>query len=193
MHCPCLDPLDTPLEAIKYRQIVFREFLPGSKSTRVTARLRYSRTDWLARWLLPALVLLFASGFQSAPGSTVAPAHAFDAEEHGRDCKCATRCQGASCCCGPRAGQTKLSYREPNPEPDGIGGSPCMMKPTPCGDSGLPSTPTEGPVNRNAALDALECRRLDTVGTLLPFSNCSLVPVRRVSRLDRPPELLILA
>jgi hypothetical protein len=67
------------------------------------------------------------------------------------------------------------------------------MTSAPCGNSGLPGTPSEGPVTRIAAFAVLEHRRLDAVGTLLPFSTRGLTPVRRASRLDRPPELLILA
>ena len=35
--------------------------------------------------------------------------------------------------------------------------------------------------------------RLDTIGRLLPFTTLSLLSDRRASRLDRPPERLILA
>jgi hypothetical protein len=132
-------------------------------------------------------------GFQTAQASTMAPAHAFDGEQHAQDCKCATRCHGALCCCGPREVQTRVSHREPNPTPDRTEAGPCMMKSAPCGNSGLPSTPNQGPVTRNVALAVLEHRRLDAVGTLLSFYACRLLPVRRTSRLDRPPELIILA
>ena len=159
----------------------------------MTARPRNSWTDWPARRLLPALVLVFAFGFQPAPASTMAPAHAFDGEKHAHDCKCATRCQGASCCGGPREAQTRLSYREPNPEPDRTGASPCMMNSAPCGDSRLPGTFSEAPVKKTATLAIVEPLRLDTCGTLLPFFTHSLFPARRASRLDRPPEMLSLA
>ena len=35
--------------------------------------------------------------------------------------------------------------------------------------------------------------RLDTIGRLVPFSTLNLLPDRRASRLDRPPERLIRA
>ena len=137
--------------------------------------------------------LLGLTIFQTAPASTMAPADAVAGETHGHNCKCASRCQGASCCCGPREGQTRLLHLEPNPEPGRPGAGECMTKSAPCDNSGLPSTPSEGPVNRNAALAVLEHRRHDALGTLLPFSSRNRLPVRRASRLDRPPELLVLA
>lgn len=189
-----LRPLDTVQRTINHRAIVFPGFLPGpDENARVLARRRNSWMDWPTRWLLPALVLVFALGFQSAPASTMVPTHAFEVEEHAHHCKCATRCQGASCCCGPNEARARLSYRETNSEPDRTGASPCMTKSAPCGNSGLPSTPSEGPVNRNAALAVLDHPRLDTVGTQMPFSTRGLLPTRRSSRIDRPPELLILA
>ena len=159
----------------------------------MTARTLYSWTGSPARRVLPALVLVLATGFSSAQASAVAPAHAFGSKEHAHNCKCATRCQGPSCCCGPREAQTAQSYRESDPGAARIGASPCTMTSAPCGNSGLPGTPSEGPVTRIAALAVLEYRRLDAVGTLLPFCTWGLTPVRRASRLDRPPELLILA
>jgi hypothetical protein len=193
MRVACLEPLDTMGRRIKDTLMFSEGSCLAPRARRVTARHRYSLTDWPGRWRMLALVLVFALGFQTASASTMAPAHAFAGDEHARHCKCVTRCQGASCCCGPREAQTRLSLREPNLDPDRTGASPCMMNSAPCGDSRLPGTFSEVPVKKTATLAIVEPLRLDTCGTLLPFFTHSLLPARRASRLDRPPEMLILA
>jgi hypothetical protein len=193
MRVACLEPLDTMGRCIKDTLMFSEGFCFAPRERRVTARHRYSLTDWPARWRMPALVLVFALGLQTASASTTAPAHTFDVGAHDHYCKCATRCQGASCCCGPREARARLLHREPNLNPDRAGDSPCMMNSAPCGDSRLPGTFSEAPVKKTATLAMVEPPRLDTCGNLLSFSTDSLLPTRRTSRLDRPPELLILA
>jgi hypothetical protein len=134
------------------------------------------------------VALLSARDVAAAPLSSV---RGITAAAH--DCKCATKCRGESCCCGPHEPKTRLPAPEPTPETDRIVGNGCLMNSAPCRDSGLPSAPSDGPVSKCASLVIFGYLRLDTVGSLLPFSTHSLVPHRRFSRLDRPPEGLIFA
>jgi hypothetical protein len=124
-----------------------------------------------------------AASVSSAQGNTAAP----------HDCKCATKCRGDSCCCGPHKVKTQAPSPEPTDDPDRKLESPCQIKSIPCGDSGLPSASSNGPVSKNASLVKFERLRLATVGSLLPFSTHRLIPDRWASQLDRPPERLPLA
>ena len=59
-------------------------------------------------------------------------------------------------------------------------------------DPGLPGAPSSSPDGKGAALSPLECLRFDAVGSFLMSSPHRLLPSRRASRLDKPPERLIL-
>ena len=140
----------------------------------------------LAAGLLVALLEardVAAASVSKAQGNTAAP----------HDCKCATKCRGDSCCCGPHKAKTQTPGPEPTNDPDRELGSPCQFNAAPCGHSGLPSASSNGPVSKNASLVKFEHLRLVTIGSLLPFSTRRLVPGRWASRLDRPPERLTLA
>jgi hypothetical protein len=146
---------------------------------------RRCRLLWAA-FLLAALMLaqeVSAASPTSTRGLNRAP----------HDCKCATKCRGDSCCCGPHEPQTRRPAPEPTPESNRADGSPCMVNSAPCGGSGIPNAPSEGPVSRIAALAMAGHLRHSAVSSLIPFSTLNLVPDRRTSRLDRPPECLILA
>lgn len=155
--------------------------------TRVAPRLPCSWTDRPARWLLPAVVLVFGLGWQVAAASSVSPARAFDGEEHAHHCKCGPRCRGASCCCGPRESKVKETSPPPAAEPVRADGGPCLNS-TPCSDPVLPSAPSAGPIGKVATLAM--CGYLVPVAAwrFLPPSPRRFLPARRASRLDDPPE-----
>ena len=148
----------------------------------------------LCRWFILAVVLLFGlcqSGATSA--SSVSSSAGFDAEEHAQHCKCGPKCRQASCCCGPRNTKVRPSNPQPVPEPIRADSSLCLSS-APCGESGLPPAPSSvGPLGKVAAL-ALRGHLLSAdSGSLLPVSPRCLLPARRASRLDKPPEHLTLA
>ena len=142
------------------------------------------------RWLLLAVVLVL-QGNVVFGDSVSSPT--FDAEAHAQVCHCGPKCRQASCCCGPR----KTRARPPAPPtalgPIGVEPSPCMGS-APCEESGLPTTPSSAaPIGKLAAL-AMSGHLLstDAVSFRLGSPPC-LLPTRRASRLDRPPEQLIFA
>ena len=121
-----------------------------------------------------------ASSVSSPTAELTAPAH---------DCKCATRCRGASCCCGPHTSLARRAgCRACTAESAGAFASPCQLRSAPCGHSGLPSRPAEFVTSESAVLETTGSLRLDTTGSFIPSSALSLIPGRRASRLDRPPE-----
>jgi hypothetical protein len=152
---------------------------------------RTSQINESCRLLLAAGLLVALTAGHEVSAASVSSTRGITAARH--DCKCATKCRGESCCCGPHAPHTPLPAPESTPEPDRVVSNPCLMNAAPCRDSGLPSAPSDGPVSKCASLVIFGYLRLDTVGSLLPFSTHSLVPHRRFSRLDRPPEGLIFA
>jgi hypothetical protein len=155
-------------------------------------RLASSATqiDEPCRFLLAAVVLVALVSGRAVSAESVSSARGIAAAPH--QCKCGTRC-GESCCCGPREAQSHPEAPEPIAGPDRAGVSACVLNSAPCGDRGLPSAPSDRPVSKIAALAVLEHLQLDAAGFLLPFSARCLLPSRRASRLDRPPERLIVA
>jgi hypothetical protein len=152
---------------------------------------RTSRISESFRLLLAAGLLVALIAGHEVSAASVSSARGITAARH--DCKCATKCRGESCCCGPHAPHTPLPAPESTPEPDRVVSNPCLMNAAPCRDSGLPSASSDGPVSRCASLPTIGHLRLETVGRPLPFSTQNLLPRRRSSRLDRPPEGLVLA
>ena len=155
----------------------------------------------LHRWLMPVVVLLFGMGWTGAasasspspPLPSPSPSASFDAEEHARHCNCGPKCRQASCCCGRRG--TRVRPPTPPPVPESIGAdlSPCMGS-APCEESGLPTAPSSvGPLGKLAALATGGHLLSANAVSLLPVSPLCLLPARRASRLDRPPEHLIVA
>jgi hypothetical protein len=58
----------------------------------------------------------------------------------------------------------------------------------PCDDARLPDAPVPGPSGKVAALAACGHAVPNAVGHLLPSHAHCVLPPRRVSRLDEPPE-----
>jgi hypothetical protein len=159
------------------------------------ADLRHARCAiWIShpcRLLVAASVAIVSLAACDVQAASLSSAREFSGVPH--DCKCATKCRGDSCCCGPHKAKTRAPAPEPTDVPDRKLESPCQIKSTPCRDSGLPSASSNGPVSKNASLVKFERLRLATVGSLLPFSTHRLIPDRWASQLDRPPERLPLA
>ena len=67
------------------------------------------------------------------------------------------------------------------------------MNSAPCSDSGLPNERSERPVSKSVAFQMLARQQLETGSELLAFSSQSLPSLCLAGRVDRPPEVLVLA
>jgi hypothetical protein len=149
------------------------------------------RTDRPCRWLMPAAVMLLGLGWSGeASATSVYSVGGHHARAHGHDCKCASKCRGASCCCGPRVpGSAPASQSTPQ-GPSGWTGfdsGPCMNS-APCKDAGLPSRSSASPVSEGATLAIPEPAMASISGRLLPLFSAPRLPARRASRIEEPPE-----
>ncbi len=172
-------------------KICYTSLLIGRRQSKRFHRVRLARLtnpNVERRHLLRATVLVAAlfSVQTAATASSLSATETAGAESH--NCKCGTRCRGASCCCAPRKPPA------PNPEPDAApapvrtAANPCSVDSAPCGDPFLPSSASRGPEAKNAALSIIENRPRHIAGSLLPVARQSLRSLRRISRLDRPPD-----
>ncbi len=161
------------------------------KAALVRPASRAIEIDEPCRWRLAALLLVALFSAPEVSAASVSRAQDIEAAPH--KCKCGMNCRDESCCCSPGERQTERPVPAPVSERDLAHSSPCAMNPAPCGHSGVPSVPSGGPVTKMAALELLALPRFDTAGSLLALTAQRLMPLRRVSRLDRPPEHLVLA
>ena len=160
---------------------------PAVKADRVERSCRCPWIRWLVRGLLPTVVLIV--GFGRPAGATAASvSSAVPPDDHSQFCKCGG-CSGVSCCCGPHRAKTAVSPEVPRTQPVRMGGGPCLNS-SPCGDSPLPSTPVPGPPGKMATLAASGHAVPDATGHFLPSPVRCVLPARRASRLDDPPESL---
>ncbi len=74
----------------------------------------------------------------------------------------------------------------------GANANPCVNA-APCGDSGLPSAPSNGPSGKGATPAVRQPLLPMLVGQFVPFSQRCELPEERASRLDEPPERLAVA
>jgi hypothetical protein len=187
-------PLDSQSAVLDYREFVlWAKFghRDSGRRARVSGAHCAIQSDRRCRLLSAAFLLAALMSAQDVSAASPTSARSLHRAPH--DCKCATKCRGDSCCCGPHEPQTRRPAPEPTPESDRADSSPCIMNSAPCGGSGIPNAPSEGPVSRIAALAMAGHLGLKAVSSLIPFSTLNLLPDRRTSRLDRPPERLILA
>jgi hypothetical protein len=147
---------------------------------------RESRINRFCLRIAEILLLLSLVSLQQAPASAVSRAGAD--KPLGHHCACAT-CTGESCCCESRPSQTRSPTSAPTSGHIAATGR-CQMKAAPCGDSGLPSSTSRGPVSHDAALDTATSWRAIAVDVALPCSVSPHLPIRRPCRLDRPPKRL---
>lgn len=147
-----------------------------------------SRAGDVVRRLLPAVVLIVGLGLPGeASASSISPPVAFDADDHAQHCRC-RNCRQESCCCGSRKPRAQGGRTAPTRRGEG----PCIGA-APCGDAGLPDVPVPGPSGKAASLATGGHRpRLAAVRHVLPGDRC-ILPCRRASRLDEPPERPLLA
>jgi hypothetical protein len=145
-----------------------------------------------SRWLMPAVLFVIGLGWQGAEASYASQVVAFDGDDHAHLCKCGMRCQGGSCCCRPSESKAAKSSRTKAVGTGRADDGPCLNS-APCSEPMLPSVSSFGHISK-AASNAM-CLHLSpiAVGRLFaPNSRCVL-PVRRASRLDDPPESLPVA
>ena len=163
----------------------------SSRSSLVRPTSRAIQIDEPCRLLLVTVLLVALISAQEVSAASVSAAPGINAAHH--HCQCETRCRGESCCCKSDQSPIRPPAPEPAPKQGRTDASPCQMTSAPCGNSGLPSAPSGRSVGKSAALAISEHPQLDPVGMMLPFSTPCLFPSQRASRLDRPPERLILA
>ena len=141
------------------------------------------------RRLLPAVMLLlgFFGWCGDAHASSFSSPWGVEAEAQAHLCKCRTKCRGTSCCCNH--GQAP-GLPVPRPS-DGLGldASPCL-KAAPCGESGLPTGSPRPHVGKAAALAMGGPPGPESPRGFLPAPSSCVLPARRASRLDEPPEVL---
>lgn len=164
----------------------FKAVRPSHRAPRqMVRRVRAPEISDFVRRLLPALV--FALGLVAhASAASVSATPSSDVDDHAHYCKC-RNCSGRSCCCGPRKPETR-------PAPPALGDAapsatdgPCMNS-APCGDSGLPTSTPIGPMGKAASL-AMGGRVFPVMaGRHFSPSPLCILPARRDSRLDEPPE-----
>ncbi len=141
------------------------------------------------RCMLTAVVVLLGLGLQESSASSISSNSTFRIDEHHLYCKCASKCKGASCCCGPRESRPKehsardSSQPLKNAESDG----PCVGS-APCGDPITPDAPSATPIVKVATLVAI-VENTSSQGSrrFLSAERCT-IPAHLSSRLDEPPE-----
>ena len=156
------------------------------KAGRMERSRRYSWMRRLIRGLLPTVVLVVGLG-RPAEAAAASVSSAIP-DDHSQFCKCGD-CSGVSCCCGPHRAKTTVPSADPAAQPVRMGGGPCLSS-APCDDSPLPNTPVPGPSGKLAPLAARGHEVPDAAGHFLPSPARCILPVRRASRLDDPPESL---
>ena len=139
------------------------------------------------RWLTLAAVLIVGLALGDASfASSVSLSSGVDVDEHAKQCDCGPKCRQASCC-GPRKTKVRPSTSSPSAEPLRANSSLCLNS-APCGDSGLPSAPSTSPLTKSATLSMIgHILPRESESLLLTSSRC-ILPARRASRLDEPPD-----
>ncbi len=148
-----------------------------------------------SRRLLPAAMLLLGLFGWCGEAHASSSSWGVEAETHSHLCKCRSKCRGDSCCCDH--GQAPaLPVPRPSDAPSSGGleldASPCLNA-APCGESGLPTGSPRSHVGKAAALAMDGPPVPEDLRGLLPAPSSCVLPGRRASRLDDPPEGLPLA
>lgn len=151
------------------------------------------------RRLLPAvMVLLGLIGWSGeAHASSISSPWGVEAEVQAQahHCKCRSRCRGASCCCD-HGEAPALPAPPPSDAPSSVGfefdANPCLNE-APCGDPGLPTGSPRSHVGKAAALAMGGPPGPEGPRGFLTAPTSCVLPARRASRLDEPPEGLPLA
>jgi hypothetical protein len=144
----------------------------------------------LVRRLLPTVVLVVGIlGSQGAvSAASVVAKTSPKVDDHARFCKCSS-CSKDSCCCGPRKVGATSSPQPWDPRSPSASSVPCLNS-APCGVPLLPGASIAGPSANSASLCTRFC--LLPVATGRQFSPClvCILPSRRASRVDEPPEVM---
>lgn len=141
-------------------------------------------TDWYGRWHLPVAMLLVLCWGAGASAASVSASRGEPPRPH--HCKCGTGCRGATCCCDSHGEAPHPAEGRPSSRPTATGDSPCV-KSAPCGQPGIPS-PSVDPTWKPAGITSRSGFWPDLGRGLLPPLSRPVFPIRRPSRLDRPPE-----
>ncbi len=150
-------------------------------------RARFSGLINLVRRLVPVVVCALGLGWHGdANASSISGAARSDASQLSQHCKC-RRCRPATCCCGPAETAARASAPKPTTPGKLANRGPCLNS-APCGDSGLPVSPTFGPLFKVATHSMARCIRPVNREPLFPRSSRCNFPPRRAFRIDKPPE-----
>ncbi|WP_165226990.1 hypothetical protein [Aquisphaera insulae] len=149
---------------------------------------------WLASLLL-APALIAAAGVVIAASGRAGESSRWALSDHAKVCGCGTACHGESCCCGPRAGDSAQGAGPPMTaaEPLDPSSRPCLRsasRPVPAIPS--PARVVESPERSAAIFIGLAAAPVGARGDWCPYPPQSLPPPRS-SRLDRPPESILVA
>jgi hypothetical protein len=144
-------------------------------------------TQAFVRRLLPGIVVIVCLFGRVEASEFSASSASSQARDHAEICKCGNKCRGGSCCCGHQQESNPTRVRPLDGESIAVGASPCMTS-APCGESGLPSAPYSGAFGEAAATAMCGFQLQEPAGRFLPPSPRCVIPDRRASRLDKPPE-----
>jgi len=163
--------------------------------TEMACHIRISKHRSLARALLLAALFVCGFGLSDATASSISTSDRRAEEDHADYCKC-RHCRKDSCCCGPRKSRPSPAApaqdSDSDPELPTTSSGPCMSS-VPCGDAGLPTSPSMGPFGKVAAQALCAGCFPTTADRLTPPHSCLILPARRAARLDEPPERLTVA
>jgi hypothetical protein len=156
----------------------------------VRAETLHRRLNLSRPRLLPVVVLVLVCALVGEThGSNVSGSALFDAESHAKDCKCGSKCRGASCCCGSPRTTPKPSLKVAIPNQADLAKNPCLNS-APCGDPIAPRSAPLGSYFKVAALVSIEGSPPRDGGQPLVVPTSSLSTDRRANRLDRPPRIV---
>lgn len=176
--------LDTKGPAFDHGRLTWtgsRSVAPAPKAARVPTSIRNPWSRRLARLLAAAVLIALILGQGGRAGAAaVSSGSDFDGHEHSLYCGCGVKCKQASCCCGPSDEKPRSA------RPTAADAGPCMSS-APCGVP-MPPRSTAGFDAKNPALLSHAREPRVEAGRLLPSLARCILPPRRSSRLDDPPD-----
>ena len=141
------------------------------------------RNAWIYRRLLRSAVafacLLAPTSFAIASRGQI--------DEHRikppHSCRCGKSCDG-DCCCVPKKDRRAKSNRTLLSESRRVP----QIRSNPCGAPSIPDASTRGPLDKTADRTKIVSLSTDSRAEIRAIPRCSSCPLRRPSRLERPPD-----